>query len=145
MRARTPLAVGLSLCLIGGIWARLDAQRSGAFRGSTEDPAIKYSTAPLNNVVDEVNKKIADGSIRLTSEGRSRFLRSALEALQLPVDSQLLVFSRASLQGKLINEQNPRALFFNDRAALGWVRDGEIIEVAAYDATAGAVFYTLDQ
>ena len=53
------------------------------------------------------------------SEGRSGFLRSALEALQIPVDSQLLVFSRASLQGKLINEQNPRALFFNDRVALG--------------------------
>ena len=48
-----------------------------------------------------------------------------LEVLQLPVDSQLLVFSRASLQGKRINEQNPRALFFNDRVALGWVRGGE--------------------
>ena len=73
------------------------------------------------------NRKIQDGSVRLTSEGRSRFLRSALDALQIPIDSQLLVFSRASLQGKLINEQNPRALFFNDRVALGWVRDGELI------------------
>jgi hypothetical protein len=145
MRPRTLLAVGLCLCLTGAIWARLEAQRAGAFRGSTEDPAIKYSTSPLNNVVVEVNKKIADGSIRLTSEGRSRFLRSALDALQIPVDSQLLVFSRASLQGKLINEQNPRALFFSDRVALGWVRDGEIIEVAAHDETAGVVFYTLDQ
>ena len=61
------------------------------------------------------------------------------------MDSQLLVFSRASLQGKLINEQNPRALFFNDRVALGWVRGGEIIEVAAHDESAGVVFYTLDQ
>ncbi len=145
MRPRTPLVVGLCVCLIGGIWARVEAQRSGAFRGSTEDPAIKYSTAPLNNLVSEVNKKIQDGSVRLTSEGRSRFLRSALDALQIPVDSQLLVFSRASLQGKLINEQNPRALFFNDRVALGWVRDGELIEVAAHDETAGVVFYTLDQ
>lgn len=145
MRPHTPVAVGLCLCLIGAIWARVEAQRSGAFRGSTEDPAIKYSTSPLNNVVVEVNKKIEDGSIRLTSDGRSRFLRSALDALQIPIDSQLLVFSRASLQGKLINEHNPRALFFNDRVALGWVRDGEIIEVAAYDDTAGVVFYTLDQ
>jgi hypothetical protein len=145
MRPRTLLAVGLCLCLTGAIWARLEAQRSGAFRGSTEDPAIKYSTSPLNNVVVEANRKIADGSLRLTSEGRSGFLRSALDALQIPVDSQLLVFSRASLQGKLINEQNPRALFFSDRVALGWVRGGEIIEVAAHDETAGVVFYTLDQ
>ena len=145
MHVRTTLAVGLCVCLIGGIWTHLDAQRSGAFRGSTEDPAIKYSSSPLNNVVVDVNRRIQDGSTRLTAEGRSGFLRSALEALQIPVDSQLLVFSRASLQGKLINEQNPRALFFNDRVALGWVRGGEIIEVAAHDETAGVVFYTLDQ
>ena len=145
MHPRTLLAAGLCLCLIGSIWARLDAQRSGAFRGSTEDPAIKYASSPLSNVVVDANKKIQDGTVRLTSEGRSGFLRSALEALQIPTDSQLLVFSRASLQGKLINEQNPRALFFNDRVALGWVRGGEVIEVAAHDATAGVVFYTLDQ
>ena len=145
MHVRTTLAVGFCVCLIGGIWTRLDAQRSGAFRGSTEDPAIKYSSSPLNNVVVDVNRRIQDGSIRLTAEGRSGFLRSALEALQIPVDSQLLVFSRASLQGKLINEQNPRALFFNDRVALGWVRGGEVIEVAAHDETAGVVFFTLDQ
>ena len=145
MHPRTVLATGLCLCLIGSVWTGLDAQRSGAFRGSTEDPAIKYSSSPLSNAVIDVNKKIQDGSVSLTSEGRSGFLRSALEALQIPVDSQLLVFSRASLQGKLINEQNPRALFFNDRVALGWVRGGEIIEVAAHDETAGVVFYTLDQ
>jgi hypothetical protein len=145
MRPWTRLAVVVCLCLIGGIWARLDAQRSGAFRGSTEDPAIKYATAPLNNVVADINKKIEEGTVRLTADGRSRFLRSALEALDIPIDSQLLVFSRASLQGKLINEQNPRALFFNDRVALGWVRDGEVIEVAAHDQAMGVVFYTLDQ
>src|SRR6187200_2846108 len=145
MHVRTTLAVGFCVCLIGGIWTRLDAQRSGAFRGSTEDPAIKYSSSPLNNVVVDVNRRIQDGSIRLTAEGRSGFLRSALEALQIPVDSQLLVFSRASLQGKRISEQNPRALFFNDRVALGWVRGGDLLEVAAHDETEGVVFYTLEQ
>ena len=71
--------------------------------------------------------------------------KTALTALQLPLDSQLLVFSRTSLQGKRISEQNPRALFFNDRVALGWVRGGDVLEVAAHDETAGVVFYTLDQ
>ena len=118
---------------------------AGAFMGSANDPAIRYSTAPLNNAVVEVNKKLQDGTTQLTFEGRSGFLRSALEALQIPVDSQLLVFSRTSLQRRLINEQNPRALFFNDRVALGWVRGGDVIEVAAHDASAGVVFYTLEQ
>ena len=145
MHRRTLLAIGLGLYLLGHTWASLDAQRAGAFRGSTEDPAIKYSTAPLNNAVADVNQKLETSAIRLTFEGRGGFLRSALDALQIPVDSQLLVFSRASLQGRQIGEQNPRALFFNDRVALGWVRDGDIIEVAAHDASAGVVFYTLEQ
>ena len=145
MRGRTLLVLGLSLYAVGLLSRSVDAQRAGAFRGSTEDPAIKYASTPLNNPVVDVNRRLQDGALNLTFEGRSGFLRSALEALQIPVDSQLLVFSRASLQGKLINEQNPRALFFNDRLALGWVRDGEVIEVAAHDETAGIVFYTLDQ
>ena len=145
MHSRTLLALGLCLYVLGGIWAPIDAQRAGAFMGSSDDPAIRYSTAPLNNAVVEVNKKLQDGTTQLTFEGRSGFLRSALEALQIPVDSQLLVFSRASLQGRQINEQNPRALFFNDRVALGWVRGGDVIEVAAHDESAGVVFYTLEQ
>jgi hypothetical protein len=144
MRGRTVLAFAVCLVVVG-VWATLDAQRSGSFMGSSEDPAIKYSTARLNNPVVDVNRKLQEGSLRLTFEGRGGFLRSALEALQIPVDSQLLVFSRDSLQGKLINEQNPRAIFFNDGVALGWVRDGEFIEVAAHDESVGTVFYTLEQ
>lgn len=137
-------AIG-ALALFGGIfvWASVDAQHAGTFRGSLDDPAIAYSTAPLNNVIVDVNRKLQDGSLRLAFDGRGGFLRSALDALQLPVDSQLLVFSRTSLQGRRVSEQNPRALFFNDRVALGWVRDGDVIEVAAHDASAGVVFYTL--
>jgi hypothetical protein len=138
-------AVGLWLFLLGSVWP-VDAQRAGAFKGSSDDPAIRYSTTTtLNNAVVEVNKKLQDGSVQLTFEARSGFLQSALEALRIPVDSQLLVFSRTSLQRKLINEQNPRALFFNDRAALGWVRGGDVLEVAAHDESAGVVFYTLEQ
>jgi hypothetical protein len=145
MRYRIVFAIALWVYVFGGVWASLDAQRAGAFRGAVDDPAIRYSTAPLSNVVDDLNKKLQGGAMQLRFEGRSGFLRSALEALQIPVDSQLLVFSRASLQGRRISEQNPRALFFNDRVALGWVRDGDAIEVAAHDATAGIVFYTLEQ
>jgi hypothetical protein len=145
MPARFCVAAAVALYVLAIVSAPIDAQRAGAFRGSTEDPAIKYSTAPLNNLVADVNRRIQDGALRLTFDGRGGYLRSALEALQMPTDSQLLVFSRASLQGKQISEQNPRAVFFNDRVALGWVRGGDVLEVAAHDATAGVVFYTLDQ
>ena len=139
-------AVGLWLFVLGSVWPPVDAQRAGTFKGSSDDPAIRYSTTTaLNNAVVEVNRKLQDGTVQLAFEGRSGFLQSALEALRIPVDSQLLVFSRTSLQRRLIGEQNPRALFFNDRVALGWVRGGDVIEVAAHDESAGVVFYTLDQ
>jgi hypothetical protein len=123
----------------------LRGQRSGAFMGSSDDPAIAYSSATPNNVVVDVNRKLQDGTLHFSYDPRSGYLQSALDALQLPLDSQLLVFSRTSLQGKRIGEQNPRALFFNDRVALGWVRGGDLLEVAAHDETAGIVFYSLDQ
>ena len=131
--------------LFASMRAAVDAQRAGTFMGSPDDPAIRYSTAPVNNVVADVNKKLEQGSIKFMFDNRSGYLRSALEALELPVDSQLLVFSRVSLQGKRISEQNPRALFFNDRVSLGWVRGGDLLEVAVHDETEGVVFYTLDQ
>ena len=141
---KTLLAIGVGVFAVAIVSSPIDAQRAGAFRGSTDDPAINYATAPINNLVEDVNRQLQAGGTRLSFEGRAGYLRSALEALQIPVDSQLLVFSRASLQGKQINEQNPRALFFNDRVALGWVRGGDLLEVAAHDETAGVVFYTLD-
>jgi hypothetical protein len=138
-------AVGLWLFVLGSVWP-VGAQRAGTFMASSDDPAIRYSTTTaLNNAVVEVNRRLQDGTVQLTFDGRSGFLQSALKALQIPVDSQLLVFSRNSLQRKLINEQNPRALFFNDRVALGWVRGGDVLEVAAHDESAGVVFYTLEQ
>jgi hypothetical protein len=143
MRCVVSLAFGLFVA--AALHAPAAGQRAGSFRGSIDDPAIRYSTAPLNNVVVDVNRRLADGTLRFTFDDRSGYLASALEALQLPVDSQLLVFSRASLQGRQIGEQNPRAIFFNDRVALGWVRGGDVIEVAAHDETAGMVFYTLEQ
>jgi hypothetical protein len=123
----------------------LGAQRGGQFMGSADDPAIAYSTAPVNNIVDDLNRRLQDGSVALTFEGRSGYLQSVLDALRLPADSQLLLFSKSSLQGRLISPSNPRALFFNDRVALGWVRDGELLELAAHDERQGVVFYSLDQ
>jgi hypothetical protein len=145
MRVFFILASGVLLCLLTRGPIRVSAQRGGMFLGSPEDPAIAYSTAPLNNAVSEINKKLQDGGAQLTFDGRSGYLRSVLAALDIPIDSQMLVFSQTSLQRKRISETNPRALFFNDRVALGWVRDGDVIEVAAQDAKEGMVFYTLEQ
>src|SRR5262245_26098720 len=144
MRRGTVFIVALGLGVLG-VFTPIAAQRAGVCRGAATDPAVRYTTAALSNPVVEVNRKLRDGTLRLTYDGRGGFLNSALDALQLPIDSQLLVFSRASLQARFINEQNPRSIYFNDRLALGWVRDGALLEVAVHDDAAGVVFYTLEQ
>jgi len=145
MSFRLSLAGLASAFALVSLTVPVQGQRSGAFMGSSDDPAIQYSTATPNNVVVDVNKRLQSGELQFTFDGKSGYLQSALAALQLPIDSQLLVFSRTSLQGKRIGEQNPRALFFNDRVALGWVRGGDLLEVAAHDQSNGIVFYSLEQ
>ena len=63
----------------------------------------------------------------------------------MPVESQALVFSQTSFQAPLIHIDNPRALYFNDAVSVGWVRGGEVLEVAAHDPRQGVIFYTVDQ
>jgi hypothetical protein len=121
------------------------AQRTDAFVASRDHAAIQYSTGPVSNRVAELNKKIQDGTIRLSFDGPGGYLRSTLNALDVPVESQVAVFSQTSKEAKIIGPRNPRTIFFNDEVAVGWVRGGNIIEVAAHDRQQGVDFYTLNQ
>src|SRR6202158_6626767 len=71
-------------------------QRTAAFVASRDHAAIRYSTGPVSNRVAELNKKIQDGTIRLTLDGPGGYLRSTLKALDVPVESQVAVFSQTS-------------------------------------------------
>jgi hypothetical protein len=68
-----------------------------------------------------------------------------LAALNVPVESQILVFSQTSFQGPKINFHKPRAVYFNDTVAVGWVRGGEVLEITAQDPRQGVIFYAIDQ
>jgi hypothetical protein len=122
------------------------AQRRDAFVRSRDHEAIRYSTAPVSDAVTALNRRLREGheTLRFDSDG-SGYLRSLLRALRLPIESQALVFSPTSLQSDRIRIHNPRAVYFNDTVALGFVRGGDILEVAALDPRQGVVFYSLDQ
>jgi len=77
---------------------------------------------------------------RLVADGPSGYLAALLQALHVPVSSQILVFTKGSVQSRLIEAGNPRALYFNDSVVVGWVRGG-FIEIAAQDPRQGTVFY----
>ena len=120
-------------------------QRGGAFRASRDHPAIGYSTGLVNNVISRLNQQLQDGVVQLDYRGRSGYLRSVLDALEISVASQVAVFSQTSFQAWRINSKNPRAIYFTDNAAVAWVRGGDVLEVAAHDRQQGVVFYTLGQ
>ena len=95
--ARCGGARGLAAAVTAPGWARSAAACSWA---RPTIPAIAYATAPLSNVVDDLNRRLQDGSARLTFEGRAATWRSALDALALPIDSQLLLFSQGQPAGR---------------------------------------------
>ncbi len=123
----------------------VSAQRRDVFVLSRLIPAIAYDTAATTDPVARLNTRLDDGSVTLKFEPDNGYLRSALSALDIPIDSQGLVFSQTSFQGPLIHVRNPRAVYFNDTTSLGWVRGSDMIEVAAQDARQGVVFYYLTQ
>jgi hypothetical protein len=131
------LAFSLAVCVLAG--------QTGTFAVSPEHPAIRYSTRETTDVVAALNRRIQTGELQLAFDGPRGYLKSVMDALNVPVASQTLVFSETSLQHELINAANPRALYFNDSLAVGWVRGADSLELAAHDPQQGVVFYTLDQ
>jgi hypothetical protein len=108
-------------------------------------PAIRYDSTPSNDAVARLNEKLKSGDVTLERRGPSGYLQSVLEALHVPVESQLLVFSKTSFQAPKIGPKNPRAIYFGDTLAVGWVRGGEVLEFVAQDPKQGSVFYTMSQ
>ena len=121
------------------------AQRSDAFNASRDHAAIAYSTAPVTNAITALNDQLRDARAVLKFDADSGYLQSLLDALQIPVESQVLVFSPTSFQAERISRKNPRAVYFNDHVAVGYVRGGDILEIAVQDPRQGALFYTLSQ
>jgi hypothetical protein len=107
-------------------------------------PAIDYAARPPDDPIARLNQKLQTGQVALTFEPGAGYLRSVLSALNVPVESQLAVFSKTSVQAALINPANPRSIFFSDEAVVAWPRGG-FIEAAAIDPQLGVMFYVLNQ
>ncbi len=110
-----------------------------------EAAPISYSDSTPDNRVSRLVKAIEDGKVTLTTTREQGYLPSLLEALEVPLESQMLVFSKTSLQTRRISPRTPRAIYFSDDVYVGYCMAGDVIEITAVDPQLGAVFYTLDQ
>jgi len=114
--------------------------------GDAEERIIRYEAADgFADPVSMLQKRLAEGSVRLKFEPGRGYLPSLLEALGIPVLSQGLVFSKTSSQRDHTHPKTPRAVYFNDDVSVGWVPDGPVIDLAAVDPKRGPIFYTLEQ
>jgi hypothetical protein len=140
---RSRLLTGFAACAFAA--SIVAAQRQDAFVASRDDAAIQYSKGPTTDRVSELNRKIQSGATRLAFDGATGYLRATLDALNVPVESQVALFSQNSSQAELIGLKNPRMLYFNDAVAVGYVRGGKLLEIAAHDPRQGVIFYALAQ
>ena len=115
------------------------------FSGSLDHPAIGYAVQQTTDAVAALNKSLADKPAQLRFDPQSGYLGSILEALHIPIESQLLLFSKTGVQRVRTSPANPRALFFNDAVVVGYIRGAPFLEVAVLDPRQGAIFYTLNQ
>lgn len=143
----TKLAAVAAVIIAG--WISLPAHGQIAVKNQgyvpfSEEP-INYRSETLTDPVALLQKKIDRGEVKLDYEPKHGYLKSVLEKLAIPVDSQTLVFSKTSFQYKKISPEEPRALYFNDDVYIGQVHDGKVIEVVSFDPVQGAIFYILDE
>lgn len=110
-----------------------------------EHPSIQYATRPTTDRVAKLNLALTQHGRSLERDARTGYLRPVLDALGVPVESQLLVFSKTGVQSAFTSPHNPRAIFFDESVVVGYVPGAPVLELAAHDPQQGVVFYTLDQ
>ena len=110
-----------------------------------EQAPISYSKSAPDNVVSRLQSRLNDDKTALKYDRKTGYLKSLLKTLKVPVESQMLVFSKTSMQRSRISPRTPRAIYFNDDVYVGYCQTGNVLEISAVDPKLGTVFYTLDQ
>jgi hypothetical protein len=135
------IAAAWALALIASGWGVPMARGQLSFEGGP----IDYLKGAVDDPVARLQARIDRGEVTLEFDDRQGYLPAVLEQLGVPEASQVLVFSKTSFQHTRISPRSPRALYFNDEVYVGWVRGGDVLEVASVDPKQGTVFYLLGQ
>lgn len=110
---------------------------------AASDPAVRAVPA-AGEPAARLAGRLARGEVTLAPDGAGDYLAAALTALGLSPDSQLLVFSKTSVQAAHITPARPRAVYFTDDVYVAHVPGTPGLEVVAVDPARGPVFYTLN-
>jgi hypothetical protein len=140
------LAVAACTLLLALAAAWPAAQARQPFPGTLDEhPAIQYETRPTTDAVARLDARLAAGEARLARDARMGWLPAVLSALDVPVESQLLVFSKTGLQRAYTGPKSPRALYYGASVVVGYIPGAPALELASHDPRQGVIFYTLEQ
>jgi hypothetical protein len=143
-RARLPLSVAGAALLVGAATWLLADRLEDTFFIPLDHPAIRYARA-TNDPVGRFARRLASGQLKLDYAPNGwGYLPALLQELGIRADSQVLVFSRTSIQVERISPRTPRAIYFNDDSSVGYVQNGEVLELASLDPKQGVILYSLD-
>src|SRR5688572_196582 len=120
------------------------------FQGAThlmplDEDTIGYTKGQPDSAISQLQKKLDNGSAKLEWDEKFGYLPAVLKQLKIPASSQMLVFSKTSLQRERISPDNPRSIFFNDDVYIGWIPGAPLMELSVADPKMGGVFYTIEQ
>ena len=135
-------AAGLGLAIGGSVSSGQREPWPGVL---DEHPAIQYATRPTTDRVARLQQSLAQGGGSLSRDPATGYLLGVLNALGVPKESQLLVFSKTGVQRNYTSPHTPRALYFDHSVAVAYVPNAPLLEIAAHDPQQGVVFYTLEQ
>jgi hypothetical protein len=143
MRRSIGRALGWALVVVAAV---AGAPARGQATVDIDREPISYGKTTAADPVARLQRRIDRGEVKLSyDEDAQGYLKAVLDALGVPTESQMLVFSKTSFQHTRIGPRTPRAVYFGDDVYVGYVRGGDVLEVSAVDPKLGATFYLLDQ
>jgi len=146
MRLRSAAVISL-VSLTAGIVliGYANAQQPEIGAGIDSDVIHYFSNDDLKDGITQLQHDLDSGKVKLDYEPEHGYLISVLKALNVPVNSQTLVWSKTSSQADHTSPSSPRALYFNDHIYVGWAKDDPLLDVLAMDPAKGPIFFTLAQ
>ncbi len=153
MQLKYPISIAaVSAMLLIQLPTRADEGDSLATERIRIEDRLPYAQQPI----DYNGPASADAAARLAGridaeeaeiefDDKHGYLLGVLSAFGVPVESQLLVFSKTALHPQLVGPTNPRAMYFNDEVSVTWTPGSSTLEIAADDPHKGPLFYVLHQ
>ena len=116
---------------------------AAAQRVDYEDEPHNYFSVELYDACTKFDLALRDGKATIEQKDEKQMVRDVLKHLNVNLASQVMVFSKSSLQKDLMGPRSPRCVWFNDETYVGWVSGG-LMEFGSVGPRLGPVFYSLN-